>query len=151
LFALAGEDQHYHSGDRRSTVEVEGWRILPLICYDLRFPVWSRSRIFARRVHEYDILVYVANWPFPRIEAWTALLKARGIENQAYCLGVNRVGEDEKGHQYNGYSAAYDYEGKTLLQSTVAGVLQMDLQAEALRKFREKLPFQQDGDVFHFD
>jgi len=89
LFTLAKENDQYTSGNERLIVLYKGWRICPLICYDLRFPVWSRN------TNEYDLLVYVANWPSIRIHAWDTLLKARAIENMSYCIGVNRVGEDE--------------------------------------------------------
>lgn len=93
-FTLAGEHKKYTSGKRIEIIDYKGFRITPLICYDLRFPVWSRN------VNEYDVLIYVANWPKPRIKAWDALLKARAIENMAYCIGVNRIGKDEKGLEY---------------------------------------------------
>ena len=90
-------------------VEVNGWKIMPMICYDLRFPVWSRMQ----EPNEYDVLVYVANWPKPRVAAWDTLLRARAIENQAYCIGINRVGVDGNDHEYVGHSGVYDFGGNT--------------------------------------
>ena len=105
-FTLAGEHEHYTAGRERVVVEYRGWRILPLICYDLRFPVWSRNR------GDYDLLLYVANWPAVRAPHWRSLLVARAIENQAYTVAVNRVGEDGQGHGYVGDSGIIDYGGK---------------------------------------
>ncbi len=98
LFGYADEDNHYTAGSRKLITQVKGWRICPLICYDLRFPVWARYAPGS----EYDVLLYVANWPQRRVVAWKTLLQARAIENQAYCIGVNRVGEDGNGHGYPG-------------------------------------------------
>jgi predicted amidohydrolase len=145
LFTLAGEHEPYTAGSDRIIVEVNGWKIMPMICYDLRFPVWSRMQ----HADEYDVLVYVANWPKPRIAAWDALLRARAIENQSYCIGVNRVGTDENGHEYVGHSCAYDFGGHA-----IGGLLQnqriktVTLDKSALNAFREKLPFLDDADDF---
>ena len=98
-FGLAGENLHYTSGTERLIVNYKGWKIQPLICYDLRFPVWSRYK------NDYDVLLYMANWPKPRILAWDVLLQARAIENMSYCLGVNRIGKDKNGHEYIGHTA----------------------------------------------
>lgn len=105
-FTLAGEHKTYTAGRNKIIVDYKGWRICPLVCYDLRFPVWARN------TEEYDLLLYVANWPERRISAWDALLKARAIENMSYCVGVNRVGLDGNGHNYIGHSAAYDVLGE---------------------------------------
>ena len=107
-FTLAGEHKTYQSGQDRLIVDYNGWRICPLICYDLRFPVWARN------TEDYDLLIYTANWPKRRILAWDALLKARAIENMCYCIGVNRVGLDGNGHEYTGHSAVYDVLGERL-------------------------------------
>src|SRR5690606_10159959 len=108
-FALAGEDKVYQAGTEKLIIDFRGFKICPLICYDLRFPVWARNTV------DYDVLVYVANWPTPRIGAWDTLLKARAIENMAYCIGVNRVGQDKTGHDYPGHSAVYDALGEELV------------------------------------
>ncbi len=105
-FTLAGEDKTYTAGNEQVIIEYLGWKIYPLICYDLRFPVWARN------TQNYDVLLYVANWPERRITAWDALLKARAIENMTYCIGVNRIGEDGNGHQYVGHSVIYDVLGE---------------------------------------
>ncbi|MBT8320491.1 MAG: amidohydrolase [Eudoraea sp.] len=141
-FTLAGEDKEYEAGKKRLVFTYKGFRICPMICYDLRFPVWSRNTV------NYDILVYVANWPAPRIEAWDALLRARAIENMAYCLGVNRVGRDQNGHQYTGHSAAYDCLGKTIVFSNEEEVLQAVFTKEHLIQNRDKLQFLNDRDAF---
>ena len=107
-FTLAGEHKTFTAGRNKAIIEYKGWRICPLICYDLRFPVWARN------TEDYDLLLYVANWPEKRISAWDALLKARAIENMSYCVGVNRVGLDGNGHNYVGHSAAYDVLGEQI-------------------------------------
>lgn len=145
LFTLAGEHEPYTAGKDRVIVEVNGWKIMPMICYDLRFPVWSSMQ----GTDEYDLLVYVANWPKPRISHWDALLKARAIENQAYCIGVNRVGTDGNGLEYVGHSGAYDFGGIDLIAPMQGEGLQtVTLDKSALQSFREKLPFLADADGF---
>ncbi|MGY6559514.1 MAG: amidohydrolase [Nitritalea sp.] len=148
LFRMAGEDAFYSAGEERPVFRLKGWRLLPQICYDLRFPVWSRNRVLADRM-EYDVAIYVANWPQARTSAWDILLQARAIENLAYTIGVNRVGED--GHQvpYQGHSAAYDFKGDSLLflgDAPSTGWVTLD--REALRRFRVKFPAWQDADAF---
>lgn len=101
-FTLAGEHQVFTAGEKRITIDYLGFKICPLICYDLRFPVWARNTT------GYDILLYTANWPEKRVNAWDALLKARAIENMSYCIGVNRIGLDGNNHKYVGHSAVYD-------------------------------------------
>jgi len=143
-FSLAGEHKVYTSGEKRLIVNLKGWRICPLICYDLRFPVWSRN------TDDYDLLIYMANWPKPRIFAWDTLLKARAIENMSYCVGVNRVGEDENGYQYNGHTAVYDYLGADVA-TTIDGeeeVLQFTLTKSFQNETRKKLNFLNDRDYF---
>uniref|UniRef100_A0A4W5LTR6 CN hydrolase domain-containing protein n=1 Tax=Hucho hucho TaxID=62062 RepID=A0A4W5LTR6_9TELE len=110
LFTLAGEDKVYTGGNKKIIVEYLGWKICPLVCYDLRFPV------FARNTEDYDLLIYVANWPKTRINAWDALLKARAIENMSYTVGVNRIGEDNNGHQYNGHTQVVNFLGEYILE-----------------------------------
>ncbi len=143
-FSLAGEDEAYTSGTEKLIVDYKGWKIFPLICYDLRFPVWSRF------TDNYDALIYMANWPKPRIDAWNSLLKARAIENMSYCIGVNRIGEDGNGYVFNGHSACYDVLG-TQIATTNEGeeaILRCTLSKSELTKTREKLNFLNDRDQF---
>lgn len=143
-FTLAGEDKTYSAGTERLIVDYKGWKICPLICYDLRFPVWARN------TEDYDLLIYVANWPKKRVAAWDALLKARAIENMAYCIGVNRVGIDGDGYEYNGHSAVYDCLGKILTEENAEKpfVKELNLDKEQLQKTRQQLKFLQDRDEF---
>jgi predicted amidohydrolase len=143
LFTLAGEDRAYTAGTRNIGIEWKGWRIRPQICYDLRFPVWSRN------TDAYDLVFYLANWPDPRRHAWMSLLTARAIENQAYCIGVNRIGTDEKGHHYTGDSSVYDFTGRLLAQLTEQeGVITVLLDRIKQKTFRNKLNFLDDQDRF---
>ena len=116
LFRMANEHHHYTAGNNPLIVELKGWKIRPLVCYDLRFPVWSKNRLIDG-VHEYDLVFYVANWPGIRIHMWDKLLEARAIENQAYCIGVNRIGEDGRGFPHNGHSVVIDPKGQTILSA----------------------------------
>ncbi|WP_400076277.1 amidohydrolase [Winogradskyella sp. R77965] len=144
-FTLAGEHKVYTAGNEKVIINYKGWEICPLICYDLRFPVWARN------VESYDLLLYVANWPKVRVNAWDALLKARAIENMAYCIGVNRVGLDGNNHEYSGHSAAYDVLGHRIdstpenKEATEIVVLEKD----HIKKYREKLNFLSDRDDFN--
>jgi len=150
LFALAGEDGPYTQGTERLVFEWRGWRICPMICYDLRFPVWSRSVRQEDDLYEYDLLVYVANWPSPRIRAWDVLLQARAVENIAYVMGVNRVGLDENQKTYPGHSAIIDYTGKPMAQhEDMSAIGSAILDKAMLRKFRDRFPFQVDADNFN--
>lgn len=149
-FGLAGEDRNYTAGNHRLILTVKGWRILPLICYDLRFPVWARSRKSKDRLYEYDLLVYVANWPEPRVQAWDTLLAARAIENTAYCAGVNRTGTDGGKTHYTGHSAVYDYLGQAKVFSDQQEILTATLSHEQLLNFRTRFPFQADADDFEW-
>ena len=144
LFSLIKEEKSITKGDGRLLVEIEGWKICPLICYDLRFPVFSRNDI------DYDVLVYLANWPVKRIDAWDTLLKARSIENQCYTIGVNRIGEDGNGISCNGHSAVFDAFGKEALRSTEnkEEVLQIEISLDDLKLKRRQLNFLQDRDEF---
>jgi omega-amidase len=147
LFRMAHEHDHYSAGSRRVIVELKGWKILPLVCYDLRFPVWSRNRIGSDEA--YDLLLYVANWPQRRRHAWRTLLMARAIENLSYCIGVNRVGEDGVGISYVGDSAAIDYLGQPMTQpSEQEFVATVTLDRAALHGFRNKFPAHLDADEF---
>jgi len=143
LFTLAGEDEIYTAGSQKLIVEYKGWKICPLICYDLRFPV------FARNIEEYDVLIYVANWPKIRINAWDALLKARAIENMSYAIGVNRIGEDGNKFEYNGHSQAVNFLGEYLMEPVEAkGVFIVELNKAELLLTRKKLNFLNDRDSF---
>jgi len=146
-FTLAGEHKVYTAGTEKLILEYKGWKICPLICYDLRFPVWARN------VEAYDLLLYVANWPKPRIAAWDTLLKARAIENMTYCIGVNRVGLDVNKHEYSGHSAAYNSLGEQLSNIPVAAEMTeiITLDAKHLQRTREKLQFLNDRDSFQMD
>lgn len=148
LFGLAGENQDYSSGNVRIILDIKGWKIFPLICYDLRFPVWSRSQKSDNNLYEYDALLYVANWPKPRISSWDVLLKARAIENISYCIGVNRIGTDGVNAEYVGHSAIYDFLGEEISFSEKEEILQTVLNARKLELFRLKFPFQNDADSF---
>ena len=144
LFSLAGEDTLYTPGSTRLIVHFKGWRICPLICYDLRFPVWSRNS------DDYDLLLFMANWPTPRIDAWDTLLKARAIENMSYCVGVNRIGDDENGYQYNGHTSAYNFLGEKIASTTEGkeNLLYSKISKTKLLEFRKKLNFLKDRDSF---
>ena len=114
LFSFAREDENYSAGSQKLIVELNGWKIMPLICYDLRFPVWSRNRYEEDRGFGYDCIIYVANWPSARSHVWRVLLMARAIENMSYVVGVNRIGSDERGIDYSGDSAVIDPRGENL-------------------------------------
>ncbi|MBT8080097.1 MAG: amidohydrolase [Gammaproteobacteria bacterium] len=143
LFRLADEQQHYTAGSDRVVFEHNGFRICPMVCYDLRFPVWSRSK------GDYDLLIYVANWPSRRHHAWTTLLMARAIENQCYVVGVNRTGTDGNDLPYSGGSAIIDYLGHEIvtLQDRIA-CASADIDLAGLARFRERFPFHVDADSF---
>jgi omega-amidase len=143
-FTFAGEDKVFTAGNNKLIIEYKGWRICPLICYDLRFPVWARN------LENYDLLIYVANWPKPRINAWSTLLKARAIENMSYCVGVNRVGVDKRNNEYTGNSAAFDCLGKkiSITKPNVESVETINLNKNNLIKNREKFQFLNDRDDF---
>lgn len=143
LFRMAGEHKHYSAGDEQVVLELKGWRVRPLICYDLRFPVWSRDAAGT------DLLLYTANWPGARRQHWNRLLPARAIENLCYVAAVNRVGEDGKGHAYTGDSQVLDFQGETLAGAGDAdGVLRARLSVEALAAYRERFPAHLDADTF---
>lgn len=143
LFTLAGEDKVYKKGTEKVIVNYNNWKICLQICYDLRFPV------FARNVENYDLLLYVANWPKPRINAWDALLKARAIENMCYTIGVNRIGEDANHLEYPGHSHATDYLGKTITDcKEELGIFIVELDKLAQNETRAKLNFLSDQDSF---
>ncbi|MDB5197131.1 MAG: amidohydrolase [Flaviaesturariibacter sp.] len=147
-FAYAGEDEHYTAGSKRFIASVNGWRINLQVCYDLRFPVWTRQQ-YTEEGFEYDVLIYVANWPERRNTAWKALLQARAIENQCYVIGVNRVGEDGNGIYHNGDSMVIDPLGEILYhKANDEDVFTIELDKAHLETIREKLPFWKDADDF---
>lgn len=144
LFRMGKENEVYTAGDKKLIKELKGWKICPLICYDLRFPVWSRNVDLA-----YDLLVYVANWPQVRMYPWDSLLVARAIENQSYVVGVNRTGIDGNNVVHAGHSAVIDFAGKVLFREIDNEVVhQHILSKTALDEFRQKFPAYLDADVF---
>jgi omega-amidase len=150
LFRMAREQEHFAAGQERLIVTIDGWRICPLVCYDLRFPVWSRNRMGTEA--GYDVLIYVANWPDRRRYAWQTLLRARAIENLSYCIGVNRIGKDAKGLDYAGDSAVIDFMGQPLAEEAGAEfVATVSLDRAALDAFRAKFPAHLDADGFSVD
>lgn len=147
-FAFAGEDQYYTAGDKRLIASVKGWKINLLVCYDLRFPVWSRQQSQAGEP-EYDLLIYVANWPEKRITAWTTLVQARAIENQSYVVGVNRTGTDGNDINYSGDSMIVDPLGEILYhKKDEEDIFTIALTKDHLQTIREKFPFWKDADHF---
>jgi len=148
LFTMSTENDHYSAGNARLVVEWRGWRICPMVCYDLRFPVWMRNRPAGDPGH-YDLLAIVANWPAKRSHHWRSLLLARAIENQAYCVGLNRVGRDGNGLDYKGDSLAFAADGQLLLDcEDRAGVFTITLEREPLDIYRSKFPLLPDADPF---
>jgi len=160
-FAYAGEDEHYTAGHKRLIASVKGWRINLLVCYDLRFPVWSRqAKEAARRkdpsgpdeAPEFDMMIYVANWPQRRIHAWKTLLTARAIENQSYVVGVNRVGNDGNNIYHSGDSLIIGPLGEVLYhQSGEEAVFTYTFQKEQLDEVRSRYPFWRDADHFSIE
>ena len=144
LFTMGGEESQFEQGKERIIISYKGWRICPLICYDLRFPVWARNR------NEYDILVYSASWPQARDEVWNTLLKARAIENQAYVVGANRVGVDGNSITYSGNSQMIDPKGKVfaITQEYVENIVAASLSYNELQRFRADFPVLNDADTF---
>ena len=149
LFAFAEEDKHYSPGNTRSVARANGFSILLQVCYDLRFPVWARQQGKAG-IPEYDLIVYVANWPEARSHAWRTLLQARAIENQCYVAGVNRVGEDAQGVRYSGNSMLVDPSGELLWEGNDGEEIHTaTISRKNLTDFREKFPFLRDKDDFN--
>jgi omega-amidase len=143
LFSLAGEEKVYTKGAQKVIIEYLGFKICPLICYDLRFPVFSRN------VEDYDLLIYVANWPKPRVNAWDILLKARAIENMCYTIGVNRIGVDNNGYEYTGHSQVNDFLGNSIIELHESeGVFITTLDQIKMLETRTKLNFLKDKDSF---
>ncbi len=137
LFSFAGEHEVYRAGQEQCLVSWRGWNILLNICYDLRFPIWTRNEII-NRSPKYDLLIYVANWPSVRAEVWKTLLRARAIENVSYVIGVNRIGKDGNGHMYSGDSAIINFRGESV----------ETLSLEELQTFRANFPALEDADSF---
>ncbi|WP_139957189.1 amidohydrolase [Flavicella sediminum] len=146
LFSLAGEDKIYTAGENRLIFEYKGWKIAPFVCYDLRFPVWSRNTEF------YDLAIYTANWPKPRITGWDTLLKARAIENLCYVAGVNRIGIDANNYEYPGHSQVLDPLGETVgsISENKKETLTVSLSKKHIENTRQKFQFLNDRDTFEF-
>jgi len=146
-FTLAGEHLVYQAGTEQKVVDYKGWKIMLQICYDLRFPVFSRNTM------DYDVLVYVANWPAPRIAAWDALLKARAIENMSYCIGVNRVGMDANSLEYPGHTTVIDLFGNDVerCMDNKEDLVIAELNKDHLKRYRQKLQFLNDRDAFNLE
>ncbi|OIQ23663.1 amidohydrolase [Lacinutrix sp. MedPE-SW] len=144
-FTLAGEHKIYTAGQKQKVIEYKGWKLATLICYDLRFPVWARN------TQDYDVILYVANWPKRRVAAWDALLKARAIENMSYCIGVNRVGLDANNYDYSGHSAVYDVLGEKITSLPVEkeGIEIVEITKNHIEKNRKHLGFLNDKDSFN--
>jgi predicted amidohydrolase len=147
LFRIGGEDKKFSKGNLRGIFTYRGFRINPIICYDLRFPVWVRNR------NDYDLLICVANWPDSRRDVWNTLLKARAIENQCFVTGVNRIGHDEAGNTYTGESVILDPRGRTIagLPDSEAGHATAEIQMSDLETFRKKFPVLKDADDFSLE
>jgi omega-amidase len=143
-FTLAGEDKVYTAGTKKINIAYKGWKICPLICYDLRFPVWARN------TDNYDLLIFMANWPIARIKAWDVLLKARAIENMSYVIGINRTGADANNYSYSGNSLVINYLGEELanLKKNEVGVVQATIVKSSQDAVRKKLGFLKDMDSF---
>jgi omega-amidase len=142
LFTMGEENQHYSPGKEKLIVKYKGWRFCPLICYDLRFPVWSRN------TENYDVLLYVANWPSPRHHVWKNMLVARAVENQSYCIGVNRVGTDGAGLNYLGDSALVTPKGVATFLDDKETVQTFEISYNELHDFRKHFPLLSDRDEF---
>lgn len=149
LFSLAKENAHYSPGNKKTIVEFRGWKLLLQVCYDLRFPENARNAVDLNGEFEYDVIIYVANWPERRIAHWDALLPARAIENQCYVLAVNRVGSDNNDLNYNGSTQALDAMGDYIMERAISdqGVYVSSLSMEALKEVRQKLAFLKDRKV----
>ncbi len=150
LFRMANEHKTYAAGESLLIATWKSWRICPLICYDLRFPVWSRNRWDAATKRPYyDVAIYVANWPTARVDAWDTLLKARAIENLSYVVGVNRVGLDGNGIEYNGHSSVISPKGEAIFtHEGVEMIRTLELSANSLSAFRDRFPAYLDADDF---
>ena len=150
LFRMGDEHLHYSAGDKKLIVELKGWKVMPMVCYDLRFPVWSKN-VYRDGEYAFDLMLYVANWPAVRSLAWTFLITARAIENIAYAAGLNRIGKDGRGYEYSGNSMVAGPDGKILMEirSNKASVSTARLKAENLIQLRTKLGVGKDWDAFN--
>ncbi len=150
-FSIGGENQLVARGEKQLLVKLNGWRIRPMVCYDLRFPVWARNH-YENGHYEYDLSLFLANFPDSRMVVWNTLLVARAIENQAYCIGVNRIGEDPHGLSYSGESQVLNARGEVIsrMEPHQDGVSHCTLCADSLIRFREKFRLGPDWDVFFF-
>jgi len=154
LFRMGKEDQHYTAGVEKLITEIDGFKFCPLVCYDLRFPVWSRNKFnLVTKSWDYDVLLYVANWPEVRSYAWKSLLVARAIENQCYVVGVNRTGKDGNNIDHAGDSMVIGPKGETLLhlKKEQEGVFDVELDQSSLKDFREHFPVGMDADSFRLE
>ena len=154
LFRLAGEEKHFTPGTKKLIVELHGWKVCPLVCYDLRFPVWSRNRWTKegdKLTSDYDLLLYVANWPERRNIAWKTLLMARAIENLSYVIGLNRIGNDADNVLYTGDSAIIDFKGDPIKNAIISRdeIISEILSVQLLAEFRKRFPAGMDGDEFN--
>jgi omega-amidase len=150
LFRMANEHKTYAAGESLLIATWKGWRICPLVCYDLRFPVWSRNKWDnnTKRL-AYDVAIYVANWPTTRIDAWDTLLRARAIENVSYVVGVNRIGQDGNGVEHNGHSSVISPKGEPIFSNEGAETIHsVELNANSLSAFRDRFPSYLDADDF---
>jgi len=148
LFTLAKEHKVFTAGQKEVIIDYKGWKIKPQVCYDLRFPVWARN------TSDYDVLLYVASWPKPRVNAWDILLQARAIENMCYCIGVNRIGLDGKGYEYNGHSGVYDVLGNPIISEfplEKETIVYTNLEKNHINTIRKKLSFLNDRDRFSIE
>ena len=149
LFRMGNEHHHYQSGHERLIVDYLGWRICPMVCYDLRFPVWSRNG-YNESQNDYDLLIFVANWPQPRRQHWLSLLRARAIENLSFVAGVNRLGTDGNGLEYSGDSMLFDAWGDEVINAdSEASCFTETLDYQTLRKYRKQFPAHLDADTFN--
>jgi predicted amidohydrolase len=153
LFRIADEHKTFSQGESLLIGTWKGWRICPLVCYDLRFPVWSRNRWdFTNKRLSYDVCVYVANWPTTRIDAWNTLLRARAIENLSYVVGVNRIGQDGNGIEHNGNSAIISPKGEPIYTNEGMDTTRtLELNANSLQAFRDRFPAFMDADEFSLE
>jgi omega-amidase len=148
LFCLSDECKLLEKGIENNIIDIKGWKIMPQICYDIRFPVWSRNELINDEF-KYDVLVYLANWPATRSHHWSTLLRARAIENQSYVVGVNRIGKDGRDIDHNGGTSIIDFNGETMYMSNnIEDINIKELNYESLVKFREILPVSKDWDTF---
>ena len=146
LFRMGGEDEGFSAGNKRCIFNIGEWRIFPQICYDLRFPAWSRG------FDEFDLMIYVANWPASRQSSWDILLPARAVENQCYVAGINRIGVDDNKIVYTGGTMALDFLGRTVKCSGIdESAVTTKLKGSTAKRYREKFPAWKDGDKFSFD